>query len=541
MARELSERDEMLLRMALEQKILTPEKAFFLRQERPFYPDKSIVEIAVLKGFIDHGQASTIYQAAGAAKQAATEARPFAGPRSTTEARPTVQQTAVQATPIRPATPAPPAAPPAAASPPLPSRPSAVQTAAVAEPPRARPAAPPAAPAAPPAAVPSARAAPTPPKPAAAPPPAAVAGESENVLPDKSVRSFSRLEQYLAFARANHFSDLHLSSGHPPYGRRFGRMVFLERPMLNADDVADLTFAVLSEEQRSELENHLSLEYALEIPGQGRYRVTIVRQRLGWDATYRVLQGRIPAIAELGLPESVLRLSDFRQGMILITGPAGCGKTTTMASLVEHVNANRQEHIITLEEPIEFIFESKKSHVTQRQIGSHSQSYQRALRAALREDPDVVLIGEMRELETISIAITAAETGHLIFATLHTATAARTVSRIVDSFPPHQQPQIRTMIAESLRGVICQQLVPMKDRDGQVLAAEIMVVTPGISSLIREMKIHQVASAIQTGKRQGMVRLDDSLMELVNKGLISAEEAHARADDKRAFAPLLAK
>jgi twitching motility protein PilT len=212
-----------------------------------------------------------------------------------------------------------------------------------------------------------------------------------------------------------------------------------------------------------------------------------------------------------------------------------------MAAVVDYVNRNRRDHIVTLEQPIEYLYEPDKAIITQRQVGSHTESYRRALRASLREDPDVILVGEMRDLETISMAITAAETGHLIFGTLHTTTAARTISRILDSYPPNQQPQIRTMMAESLRGIICQQLIPRIDADGVALAAEILVVTPGISSLIRDIKVHQIASAVQTGKRLGMVRMDDSLMELHKQGTISIEEAHSRADDKRPFLALMSK
>jgi len=486
MGGELPERDEAFLRLALEQRILNPGRVSLLRQEKFFYPDKSIGEIAVVKGYLAVNQMQAIYQQLEEAKQAAAA-----------EARAAVEPQPVEPPPKSPAKESRVAAAPSAPPPPPPP----IAEAAVEPPP----------------------------------------GLEVAVLRDDSVRSFSRLQEFLGFARARQCSDLHLSSGYPPYVRRFGRFNFLDRPVMESDEVANLVFPVLSNEQRAHLQEHLNFESALDIEGQGRYRTTVIRQRLGWDATFRVIPSRIFTVAELGLPESVLRLADYRQGMILITGPGGCGKTTTMAAMVDYVNSSRREHIITLERPIECTFESKKAHVTQRQIGTHSASYARALRAALREDPDVILMGEMRDLETISMSITAAETGHLIFATLHTTTAARTISRILDSFPPHQQPQIRTMIAESLRGIICQQLIPRADREGLALAYEILVVTPGISSLIREMKIHQVASAIQTGKRLGMVRMDDSLMELLKQKAVAVEEAYVRADDKRLFAPLMGK
>jgi len=484
MGGELSERDELFVHLALEQKVLNSGRVFLLRQEKAFYPDKTIGEIAAVKGYLAANQVLSLYQMVDEKKRLSeAEARAAEQPKEQAPPKPAVQEAR--------ATVAPSAAPP---PPPV--------VAAAAQPP---------------------------------------AEQEVAVMGDKSVRSFSRLEEYLGFARAHQASDLHLSTGFPPYVRRFGRFSFLDRPTMESDEVADLAFRLLDNQQRAHLQEHLNLECALDIAGQGRYRTTIIRQRLGWDATFRVIASRISTVAELGLPESVLRLADYRQGMILLTGPGGCGKTTTMAALVDYVNSMRQEHIITLERPIEFTFTSKKAHITQRQVGTHSASYQRALLAALREDPDAILMGEMRDLETISMAITAAETGHLIFATLHTTTAARTISRILDSYPPHQQPQIRTMIAESLRGIICQQLIPRIDREGLALAVEILVVTPGVSSLIREMKIHQIASAIQTGKRLGMVRMDDSLMELHQQKVISIEEAYARAEDKRTFAPMMSK
>ncbi|MCX8036237.1 MAG: PilT/PilU family type 4a pilus ATPase [Candidatus Sumerlaeia bacterium] len=474
----LPERDEMFLALAQEQKLLTGGRVFSLRQEQPFYPEKSIGELAALKGFLTTEQTTELYRLVEERLRGETSAPQ---PESPPEVAPSL---------------AAPAASTLSASEPEPAGAAAVV--------QADP-------------------------------------EGRQTIGGESVRAFSTLEQYLEFTRANQASDLHLSSGYPPFVRRFGEFCFLDRPPLTSDEVGDLIFPHLDAAQHAALEKNLNLEMALEIPGQGRYRTTVIRQRLGWDGCFRVIQSRIPTVVELGFPETVLRLADYRQGMILVTGPGGCGKTTTMAALAEYINTTRHEHIITLEQPIEFVFVPKKAHITQRQVGSHTESYQRALRAALREDPDVILMGEMRDLETIALAITAAETGHLVLATLHTTTAARTISRILDSFPPHQQPQIRTMIAESLRGIICQQLIPRLDRTGVALAIEILVVTPGISSLIREMKLHQVATATQTGKRLGMVRMDDSLMDLYQKGIISIEEAYARADDKRVFAPLLTK
>jgi twitching motility protein PilT len=484
MGNELPERDEAFLRLAQEQKLLNAARVFLLRQEKAFYPDKAVAEIALAKGFMTAAQASAVYQSLEEKKR--------------------LEEAEAHAAAQPPPEPAP--APPA---------PTEVRVETAVTPP------------------------PPPPvvEPAVEPPSAT----DIPVFGDAAIASFSCLDEFLGFTRQRQASDLHLSSGYPPYMRRFGRFCFLDRPPMESDEIAALVFASLNDQQRAYLDEHLNLECPLDIAGQGRYRTTVIRQRLGWDATFRVIGSRIPTIAEIGFPETVVRLADYRQGMILNTGPGGCGKTTTMAALVDYVNGARHEHIITLERPIEYTFEPKKAHVTQRQIGTHSESYQRALRAALREDPDVILMGEMRDLETTSMAITAAETGHLVFATLHTTTAARTISRILDSYPPHQQPQIRTMIAESLRGIICQQLIPRLDREGVALAPEILVVTPGVSSLIREMKTHQVASAIQTGKKLGMVRMDDSLMDLYNRKMISIEEAFLRSEDKRLFAPMMGK
>jgi len=521
MAGGLPDRDEVFLNLSLERKVLSAGRIFSLRQEKPFYPDKSIGDIAVMKGFLNAEQAQALYSLAEDNANLST----------VNEAPPTMRLDAEKTAPPPRPTPAPqrPAAPSPRPSPPPERRPDERTTEVLEQPRRPSPSPTPRASSvqAPPTPLEAAPAAPLPPPQEAA------------FLADQSVRSFTRLEEYLGYARARQLSDVHLSTGYPPFARRFGRFCFLDHPALTSEEVADLVFPSLTEQQTAYLQEHLNVECALELKGQGRYRTTVIRHRLGWDGTFRVVESRIRTVADLGLPESVLRLADYRQGMILITGPGGCGKTTTMAAMVEYVNTTRREHIITLENPIEYVFEPKKAHVTQRQMGTHSESYQRALRAALREDPDVILMGEMRDLETISMAITAAETGHLIFGTLHTTTAARTISRILDSYPPHQQPQIRTMIAESLRGIICQQLIPRIDRDGVALGYEVLVVTPGISSLIREMKLQLVASAVQTGKRLGMVRLDDTLMDLFKQGAISIEEAYARCEDRRLFTPLM--
>jgi twitching motility protein PilT len=266
---------------------------------------------------------------------------------------------------------------------------------------------------------------------------------------------------------------------------------------------------------------------------RGRYRASVVRQRLGTDIVFRIINSHVRTMDELGLPEHLKLLTRYHNGLILVTGSVGSGKSTTLAALVEQVNIERHEHIITLEDPIEYVFESKNCHITQREVHTHTHSFGVALRGALREDPDVIMIGEMRDLETISLAITASETGHLVLGTLHTGTAARTLDRILDVFPVDQQEQIRIMISESLRGVISQQLIPRMDGSGRVLAIETLTNTPAVSNVIREARTFMLPGIIQTGRKQGMQLMDDALIDLHTRGLISAEETLARADQKQ--------
>jgi twitching motility protein PilT len=243
----------------------------------------------------------------------------------------------------------------------------------------------------------------------------------------------------------------------------------------------------------------------------------------------------VPGFDELGLPEQLQRLTEFNQGLVLVTGPNGCGKSTTMAAMVERVNQTRNEHIITIEDPVEFNFVPALSQINQREVGAHTKSFAAALRAALREDPDVIVIGELRDRETVSLAITAAETGHLVFGTMHTTSAARTIDRVLDVFPPDEQPQVRSMISESIRGIVCQQLIPRKDGGGRALALEVMLNSPAIANLMRERKLFQIPSIIQTSRQQGMILLDNSLLELVHTGVIDGMEAYYAADNKAPF------
>ncbi len=277
------------------------------------------------------------------------------------------------------------------------------------------------------------------------------------------------------------------------------------------------------------------MDFAYTLPGKGRFRSNAYRQQRGTDAVFRVIPPRPPTLAELGLPESLGRLANFHQGMVLLTGPAGCGKSSTLAALLNIINEDRHDHIITIEDPIEYIHPSKKCVVNQRQVGPHTGSFARALRGALREDPDIIAIGELRDLETISLALTAAETGHLVLATLHTNNSIRTVNRILGVFPPNQQDQIRTMVSESLRAVISQRLIPRADGNGRVAALEILMANKAVGNLIRENKTFQIKSVLQTGASHGMCQLDASLAELVKSGTITREEAARNADDPQRF------
>jgi twitching motility protein PilT len=331
-------------------------------------------------------------------------------------------------------------------------------------------------------------------------------------------------------------SDLHVHSGAPLKIRVHGRMSDFGDEALSARTAGRLVEEVLSSEQRAALREHGQVDFAYTLPGKGRFRSNAYRQQRGTDAVFRVIPPHPPTLAELGLPESLGRLANFHQGMVLLTGPAGCGKSSTLAALLNIINEDRHDHIITIEDPIEYIHPSKKCVVNQRQVGPHTGSFARALRGALREDPDIIAIGELRDLETISLALTAAETGHLVLATLHTNNSIRTVNRILGVFPPNQQDQIRTMVSESLRAVISQRLIPRADGNGRVAALEILMANKAVGNLIRENKTFQIKSVLQTGATHGMCQLDASLAELVKSGTITREEAARNADDPQRFA-----
>ncbi len=320
-------------------------------------------------------------------------------------------------------------------------------------------------------------------------------------------------------------SDLHITSGAPPYLRLHGNMVPLNYRELSNQDIQGLVFEILSEKQKKTFVEKWELDCAYHVPGLGRFRVNVFMQRKGLGAVFRVIPEKILTPHELNLPPAIMDLIEADRGLILVTGPTGSGKSTTLAALIHHINMTREAHILTVEDPVEFVHTNIKSLVNQREVGSHTKTFANALKAALREDPDIMLVGELRDLETISLALTAAETGHLVFGTLHTNSAAKTIDRIIDVFPSGQQQQIRAMLSESLRGVVAQTLFSRADGQGRVAAYEILRNTKAVSNLIRENKIHQIASAMQTGTQNGMVLFEKYIDDLVKTGKVSANDA----------------
>jgi twitching motility protein PilT len=342
------------------------------------------------------------------------------------------------------------------------------------------------------------------------------------------------LESILARAMEAKASDVHIHAGAPAQLRINGYFKDLKLGTLDAATTESLLFAALTEEQKKAVREHQDLDFAIQLP-MGRFRANIYKQQRGWDGVFRPVPAKPPTLEELGLPPMLKRLTDWHQGLVLVTGPAGCGKSSTLAALVNLVNQSRKEHVITVEDPIEYVHPSKKCVVNQRQAGLHTRSFANALRAALREDPDVIVIGELRDLETISLAITAAETGHLVLGTLHTNSAIRTINRILDVFPPKQQSQIRAMVSESLKAIVSQRLVPTADGTRRVPAFEVLFVKPSVSNLIRDEKTFQIRSVMQTGRSEGMCLLDDSLAELVKAGTVAREVARRFCEDPKRF------
>ncbi len=335
-------------------------------------------------------------------------------------------------------------------------------------------------------------------------------------------------------------SDLHLSIGTPPLVRKDGRMQPLDsaEPPLTPDAIAHLLDPVMPEANRREFRELHDTDFAYELAGLARFRGNVFMDRKGPGAVFRVIPAKILTAEQLGLSQHVLNLCQLTKGLVLVTGPTGSGKSTTLCALIDYINRTRDDHIITIEDPIEFVHENKRCLINQREVRTHTSSFKHALRAALREDPDIVLVGEMRDLETVAIAIETAETGHLVFGTLHTTTAASTIDRVIDQFPADRQAQIRLMLAESLRGVIAQTLC-RRIGGGRAAALEVLIATPAVSNLIREGKTFQIPSMMQVGRNVGMVTLNDALLDLVNKKIVAPDEAYAKAADKPAFEALL--
>ena len=335
-------------------------------------------------------------------------------------------------------------------------------------------------------------------------------------------------------------SDLHMSVSVSPMVRKDGKMMRLEcaEGEMSPSLIKELLYSIMPEKNREEFEQSNDTDFAYEIEGLARFRANIFADRKGMGGVFRIIPAEILTAKQLGLSKSIMDLCDLSKGLVVVTGPTGSGKSTTLCAMIDSINKSREDHIITIEDPIEFTHENQKCLVNQREVYNHTDSFKDALRAALREDPDILLVGEMRDLETISIAIETAETGHLVFGTLHTTTAASTVDRIIDQFPSDRQQQVRVMLSESLRGVIAQTLLPKKG-GGRIAALEVLIVTPAISNLIREGKTFQIPSSMQTGKAHGMVMLNDALMELVKKDLVEPRDAYIKAVDKAGFESLL--
>jgi twitching motility protein PilT len=334
----------------------------------------------------------------------------------------------------------------------------------------------------------------------------------------------AKLDQLFTLMKQQNASDLHLSTGSPPFLRLHGEMVKLNYHNLSAEECQGLIFEILNDKQKKLFVEDWELDCSYALAGVGRFRVNVFMQRHGIGGVFRIIPEVIKTVTELGLPESLLDLVNVHKGLVLVTGPTGSGKSTTLASLIHHINTTQQSHIITVEDPIEFVHNNLKCLINQREVSSHTKSFANALRAALREDPDIILVGEMRDLETISLAMTAAETGHLVFGTLHTNSAPKTIDRVIDVFPQEQQAQIRVMLSESLRGVVAQTLLPKADKQGRIACIEVLVNTHAVANLIREGKTFQIPSAMQTGRNEGMVTFEMYTEQLIKRGLVSQKD-----------------
>lgn len=340
------------------------------------------------------------------------------------------------------------------------------------------------------------------------------------------------ISDLLAFSVKNKASDLHLSAGLPPMIRVHGDIRKINVPAMDHSQVHDMVYDIMNDGQRKVYEEHLEVDFSFEIPNLARFRVNAFNHNRGSGAVFRTIPSKILTLEQLNCPAIFKEIAETPRGICLVTGPTGSGKSTTLAAMIDYINENEYGHILTVEDPIEFVHQSKRCLINQREVGPHTLSFNNALRSALREDPDVILVGEMRDLETIRLALSAAETGHMVFGTLHTSSAAKTVDRIIDVFPAAEKEMVRSMLSESLRSVISQTLLKTKDGQGRVAAHEIMIGTPAIRNLIRENKIPQMYSAIQTGQNVGMQTLDQNLQDLVKRNVISANEARSKAANK---------
>ena len=494
----------LLGRLAVHLKMIDMEQLAAVLGELEAHPDTRLGELLVERGLIDRTQLAklTAAQAQVLAKHRAAKGPPDA------------------ANPVKPAAPVEPPAPKAA---------------------------PPEAPAAP---TPSPAAATSAPAPAPKPAPPAAAAARREAPPEAEAAALGRVDDWAAPGSADRerflgllrsavergASDIHLHAGAPILLRVGGRLEPLEPAPLAPADTERMLLSVLEPELREQLARHGELDGCQSFEGVGRFRANFFREQRGLDGVLRLIPAVPPTLEELDLPSRLAKFTTFHQGMVLVTGPSGCGKSSTLAALVNLVNEERREHILTIEDPIETLHPSKRCLVNQRAAGQHTRSFARALRAALREDPDVIVIGELRDLETISLALSAAETGHFVLATLHTDNAIRTVNRLVGSFPADEQDQVRAMLSESLKGVISQRLLARADGQGRVPALETLVVTRAVSNLIRENKTFQIQSILQTGQKQGMVLLEHSIRELVKSGAVSAGEARRHLEDPKAQA-----
>lgn len=349
----------------------------------------------------------------------------------------------------------------------------------------------------------------------------------------------AKIDAFFKLMLEQNASDLHMVSGQQPVLRIRGDLERVQYKLLDNDELRSMLYEIAPEDKVKLFEETGDIDFGYEIPGMARFRANFFMQKYGIGAVFRLIPSEIMTVDQLGLPEICKKFAMLHKGLVLVTGPTGSGKSTTLAAIIDHANKNRKDHIITVEDPIEFVHTSKGCIVNHRELGTHTRSFSSALRGALREDPDIILVGEMRDLETIQLALEAASTGHLVFGTLHTTSATKTVDRVIDVFPSHQQAQIRTTLSESLKGVIAQNLFKRVDKKGRCACIEVLVVTYAVANLIRENKTHQLSSSMQTGRKLGMQTLDDAIMDLLNKKWISPEDAYDKAIDKEKFKAFL--